>query len=354
MKVNLVYNRIPHHASRSGYDQVARYIADHCMVERIISHVPKLIPWNAWRWIAESSADWIGARTGVRWYEAWALTLEVATAARLVRGQREIYHILYGENNYRYLGCIRRLAHRKGSRIMCTYHQPPEVFETVVRPKRILGRLDGIVAVASNQAEYFGALVGREKVFVVPHGVDTDFYRPRIGGGKTGRACLVVGKWLRDFEMLKAVVRRVEAGDAAVKFTIISPDDVRPQFEGLGNVVVRSGVSDTELLDAYQCADMLVLPLTDCTANNSLLEGLACGLPIVTTDVGGVRDYVDAACGFIVESGNVEAMSEAVLELTGSERLRGEMGRESRLRARRYDWGQIAESLVGVYRALLS
>lgn len=41
----------------------------------------------------------------------------------------------------------------------------------------------------------------------------------------------------------------------------------------------------------YQESDLLVV-LLDSTANNSLLEAMACGMPMVTTDLQGVRDYV--------------------------------------------------------------
>jgi len=176
---------------------------------------------------------------------------------------------------------------------VCTYHQPPTVFARVVRCKQTVKNLDAVIVVASNQADYFATLVGYERVFLIPLGVDTDCYRPTDGRRTEGRECLFVGQWLRDFEMLSAVVNALAAREPALRFKIVTRKDDAQRFSGCPNVVAVTGISDDQLLQAYQSADLLVLPLEDCTANCALLEGLACGLPVVTTDVGGIRDYVD-------------------------------------------------------------
>jgi glycosyltransferase involved in cell wall biosynthesis len=118
-------------------------------------------------------------------------------------------------------------------------------------------------------------------------------------------------------------------------------------------VVALSEVSDIDLLAAYQAADILLMPLTDCTANCALLEGLACGLPVVATDVGGVRDYVDESCARLVPPGDVERMCEAILAMVSDERLKSQMGRQSRLRALATDWNAVADGLVRVYKTIM-
>ena len=354
MKVNLIYNRIPHHAGRSGYDQIARFLAGRVPVESLEADVPRMIPWKAWEWMADHSREWIAARSGMDWYDIWGLSLEIATAFKILRENEKIYHILYGENSYRYLGALSSIARWKDTRIICSYHQPPEIFDKVVSCKSMLKKLDAIIVVSSNQARYFASFVGKEKVFVIPHGVDTDFFRPGEQKALDGQLCLFVGQWLRDFDMLRDVVRCVGLSDPSVKFKIITSQEKATIFAGLSNVIALSSIADTELLQAYHEAAIMVLPLIDCTANNSLLEGLACGLPIVTTDVGGTGDYLDAACAFMVSSGDVKSMCEAILKLTSDQRLRMEMGSQSRLRAQTYDWRHVADMLIGVYQKLAS
>lgn|SRR3990172_6594915 len=352
MKVNLIYNRMPHHAARSGYDQIARYLADRVPVERFEGDIPKIIPWRVWEWFTERSGEWIANRSGMDWYDPYSLTLEARVACRLLLSNAEIYHILYGEDTYCYLSAFNGIAHRKGNRLIATYHQPPHIFDKVVRCKDVLNKLDAIIAVASNQAGYFASFVGKEKVFIVPHGVDTEYFHPLEHKSSDGKMCLFVGQWLRDFSMLEAVIRRVRARDPNVKFKIITRKDDGAISGGLNNVIALEWLSDTDLVKAYQCADILVMPLIDCTANNVLLEGLSCGIPIVTTDVGGIRDYVDSACAFVVPPGDVEAMCDVIITLASNECLRVIMGRQSRIRALTFDWRNVVNKLIDVYHVL--
>lgn len=56
----------------------------------------------------------------------------------------------------------------------------------------------------------------------------------------------------------------------------------------------------------------MLLPMDDSGANNSILEALATGLPVVTTDVGGIRDYGGGCCYPIVENNDDDSMIQLV------------------------------------------
>ena len=69
----------------------------------------------------------------------------------------------------------------------------------------------------------------------------------------------------------------------------------------------HAGLTDDELLALYQRSSLLLLPLLDATANNAILEAMACGLPIVTTDLPGLGTYVDPSFADLLTAGDVEA-----------------------------------------------
>ena len=94
------------------------------------------------------------------------------------------------------------------------------------------------------------------------------------------------------------------------------------------------------------------LPITDCTANNSLLEALACGLPVITNDVGGVRDYINNQCAVLVEPGNANLMADQLLELLGNDNLRKDMSLKAREQSLQFDWKIIADRMKEIYAAL--
>jgi glycosyltransferase involved in cell wall biosynthesis len=83
------------------------------------------------------------------------------------------------------------------------------------------------------------------------------------------------------------------------------------ELEGLPGVEARAEVADDELRELYRRASALLLPLRDAVANNSILEAIACGLPVVTTDVGAVREYLEGSLSAIVPPGRPDLLAEA-------------------------------------------
>src|ERR1051326_4700377 len=352
-KLNVIYNRIPHHASHSGYDQIVRHLADRVPLNRLNDRFGSMLPDHTWWRLAESSSRWITGWSGMDWYDTYSFSLEATALWKILWGKQQIFHVLYGEDSYRFLGCLGALGRWKGTRIVCSYHQPPEVFERVVRRKDVLRRLDAIIVVASNQAEYFQSIIGKDKVFVVHHGVDTDFFTPAKRNDGEGKVCLFVGQWLRDFKLLRAVVQAMGRIDPTVTFKLITREDQAEAFAGFDNVVALCGISDEKLLKLYKPADILLMPLTDCTANCALLEGMACGLPMVATDVGGIGDYVDDTCARLVPPGDIEGMCHTITSVLADDEQRKALGSASRQRALKFDWSHMTDRLVSVYETIV-
>jgi len=267
-----------------------------------------------------------------------------------------LVHFLYGEDDFRFAALGRRLNPQ--ARITATSHHGQAAFENVVSNRQHMATLDAVIAVGINQVPYFEGLVGPGRVHYVPHGIHTDFFRPppsrpfRRGGEKR---CLFVGQWLRDFACLREVIHRVTTRHRHVVFHVITTPNGLQELGPVPGAHVQTGVSDEALRAAYQAADMLVLPLLDATANCAILEAMACGLPIVTTDVGGVRGYVDAQCALLAAPGNAEEMAANVSSLLADDARRRRMGIAAREKAlKEFDIRIATEKLRKAHREIMN
>src|SRR5262249_47698249 len=133
-----------------------------------------------------------------------------------------------------------------------------------------------------------------------------------------GLRLLIVGEHMRDWDVAHRVIDKAANNNLGITFDVVTRPDVFPYFTGCSNVSLHANVSEARLIELYQAADALFLPLKDATANNSLLEGLACGTPVIATDVGGIPDYLSEDSGWLIPKGDVSAAFEIVSRLSAS------------------------------------
>jgi glycosyltransferase involved in cell wall biosynthesis len=339
MRVAVICDKWNHHSAHSGYDQLSQHLEAEQLAPglicRLLHKVPKTIGpafpdiWEQWR---------------IPYHSARELDVFFRSLFRRPR----IYHFLYGENTVRILPHIKR----PGARIVCTFHQPQEMLEKAEKLHRTVAKLDGIIVLARHQIPFYEKFAPSEKIFFVPHGIDTRHFSPATGR-RDPRCLLFVGNWLRDFKTLVGIARQLARLRPEIMLDVVSLKDNLHHFDGLPNIRFHAGISENDLIALYRNAALLVMPLLGATANNALLEAMAAGLPIVTNDVGGVRDYVDNECACILPSLSAPAFTEKILALLKDERKRNEMSAAARARAMQYDWTEIARQMHAVYHAIL-
>jgi glycosyltransferase involved in cell wall biosynthesis len=195
-------------------------------------------------------------------------------------------HFLVGENHEPYL------SRGPGKRpVIATLHMPSSTLEA---PPPRGGCVHTLILLTSRERNFFSGAWGARQTVVIPHGVDTDFFQP--GTAPATPSILVVGRFLRDFPLTAATVLRLADSHPDFRFNFVVPREawLGPDFtvvRTLPGVRWHDRIDDESLRRLYQESTCLLTPFNDCTANNALVESIACGLPVVTTDRGGVRDY---------------------------------------------------------------
>jgi D-inositol-3-phosphate glycosyltransferase len=222
-----------------------------------------------------------------------------------------------------------------------------------------------------NLVRYYNAPV--EKIGVVPCGVNLDLFRPmdkalareRLGFSADGPIVLYVGR----FDPIKGIDRLLGAmaylkHHQRLRLVIIGgdgPDTAEYRHLrltslklGIQNAVSFVGrVEQKNLPPYYSAADVLVVPSYYESFGLVGLESLACGTPVVATDVGAMRSIVrDGETGRIVADATPRSLAQAVgTFLTGSgfKKLSADMIRTSVLK---FGWSNVAAAVINEYGAL--
>jgi glycosyltransferase involved in cell wall biosynthesis len=104
----------------------------------------------------------------------------------------------------------------------------------------------------------------------------------------------------------------------------------------------------------YQNAGLAVLSLTGTAANNALLEALACGLPIVATDLPATREYTTPGGARYSRRSDPEHLAHTIIETMDDAGGRVAMGRVNRTRAELYSWEAVASQTMDVYQRIMA
>jgi glycosyltransferase involved in cell wall biosynthesis len=127
----------------------------------------------------------------------------------------------------------------------------------------------------------------------------------------------------------------------------------RVEALGLGDRVLFPGyVPEEEKVLWYNAATCFCYPSLYEGFGLLPLEAMACGVPVITSDVSSLPEVVGDA-GVTVPPGDPAALCEALRRLTVNPALRAELAQEGRARARRFSWAEAARQTVGVYHLAL-
>lgn len=139
-----------------------------------------------------------------------------------------------------------------------------------------------------------GRGVNESKIKVTFHYVDVDYYFKK-DHNNTKLQVIFLGSLKRDFDLLRNIIQSCPNTDFHI---LMGKKNLRQKFSDLSNVVLHPYLTEDELRNLMQHADVSLNVMKDTIGSNVIVTSMACGLAMVVSDVGSIRDYCDDGHAF--------------------------------------------------------
>ncbi|MBO3800152.1 MAG: GT4 family glycosyltransferase PelF [Candidatus Brockarchaeota archaeon] len=229
----------------------------------------------------------------------------------------------------------------------------------------IIQSSDKIIAVSNSVMKHALSLgAASSKIKVIPNGVDLDEFKPRREFKKIGvKKIIFIGRLFpnKGIQYLVKAAPIVLAKHPHVEFVIVGRG---PMEAELRNMVKRLNVEHAfkflgivpSIPEVMSQCDVFVRPSLTEGMPLTILEAMACGLPVIASKIPGSSEVVkDGETGVLVETGNVEQLSNAIIKLLEDENY------AERIRKRAYEfvknhysWDRVAKEYLKTYNEILN
>lgn len=213
----------------------------------------------------------------------------------------------------------------------------------------------------------------KERFRVIPNGVDTEHFAPgekkseilKKLGIRDEKIIVFVGALDRAhyFKGVDILLKSAKNLKVPYKVLIVGKGELKSQYEKLAlalgiseNVAFFDSVSSEALPEYYRLADVVALPSVDATEafGMVLIEAMSCGIPVIASDLPGVRSVVEnSLTGILVKPRDPRDLTDALHTIFTHPEIWIRMSQAGRAKALAlYDWGRIAAQIEAVLKEL--
>nr|WP_305908392.1 glycosyltransferase family 4 protein [Methylomarinum sp. Ch1-1]MDP4521220.1 glycosyltransferase family 4 protein [Methylomarinum sp. Ch1-1] len=201
---------------------------------------------------------------------------------------------------------------------------------------------------------------------VIPNIINLERFSPRDKGGKRKETPhLIVTRNLEAIYGIKTAIEAVailKQSHPRIKLSIAGSG---PQKEELHQLILKLGLEDNvvftgkltpiEIAELYQSADIMLNPTTVDNMPNSVLEAMASGVPIVTTDVGGIPYIVkDGETALMAKVNEAESMANQIKRLLNDPLLCETLITNGLQQVQQYTWSKVKCQWLALYHSFVN
>ena len=231
--------------------------------------------------------------------------------------------------------------------------------------KKVAPQLKNIICVSQPSKEDVISefKVDEKKITVIPNGIDIGIFKP--SSIKKSLSFRIVTTASADIPLkglrhLILALPRVIRQFPLTSLTVIGKSPEKSNLNKLiddldleDKITFRSGISEKEIVKTYHDSDIAVIPSLYEGFGFGAGEAMACGVPLISTDSGGLKQVIgDAALK--IKPGSVNEIEEGILKLFTEEKIRQELAEKGRERMEEFfDWKIAASAYIEVFKKII-
>jgi len=231
--------------------------------------------------------------------------------------------------------------------------------------KRVVPRLQNIICVSQPSKEDVinEFLAAKDNIRVIPNGIDINTFKPSGLTKELNFRIVTTASAdipLKGLRHLLSALPRIIRKFPLTTLTVIGKSPKKSKLNKIiddleleDRIIFKSGVSEEEIVEIYHRSDLAVIPSLYEGFGFGAGEAMACGIPLISTDSGGLKQVIgDAALK--IKPGSVEEIEEGILKLFNEDELRTQLAIKGRKRMEEmFDWNIAAKNYAGFFEEII-
>ncbi len=281
------------------------------------------------------------------------------------------------------------IVHTYHGHIFHSYFSPVKTYVFKIIERFLARKSNAIIVISQSQKHDLCTkfkIVPEKKTHVIPLGFDLNrfsvnqaekkaLFRTHYKISSTDILVVIVGRLapVKNHEMFLKVVKAVKKNqsDKNIRFMVIGDGETRKSIEqkaidmgisistpekqeNKATIIFTSWIREIE--NVYAAADISVLTSLNEGTPVSLIESLAAGVPVVSTNVGGISDFVvEGVHGFLTKVEQTDLFAQRIIELANNENLRQQMAENGKKQViSLFGYERLVTDVTNLYTNLLS
>jgi len=242
------------------------------------------------------------------------------------------------------------------------YNKSLEKIHRLLAPltRKIWRNAKQIIVVTNSLKETARLTAPSQKFHVIPNGVESIFLKVSSAADQKeqGLKLISVARLIERKGIHHILYALADLRDPDISLLIVGSGSSEAELKkickdlSLEGVVTFYGFCDPRSLpELYAKADVFILPSQAEAFGNVFAEAMACGLPVIGTDIGGIPDLVGKENGILTKPGDIAGMKHAIVTLKKSHNLRAKMQLANRKKIiENYSWTSVANQHIAIYQ----